>query len=67
MCMLFRFLGRYSCRTLQTNWNTVLRDSLELLASEHDEKLKNVSKIFNIELMSSNLLKYVCIHKCNSF
>lgn len=41
MCMLFRFLGRYSCRALQTNWNSVLRDALELLACEHDDKLKN--------------------------
>ncbi|XP_059618657.1 serine/threonine-protein kinase fused [Phlebotomus argentipes] len=40
-CILLRILGRFSCASLQTKWSSGMRDTLEALAYDSDEQVRN--------------------------
>lgn len=42
MCILLRLIARFSCRTLQLNWDDRLKETLEALAYDSMEAVRNV-------------------------
>lgn len=45
MCMLLRMAGRFSCYALQNVWTTDMKETLEALAYDSNESVRNVSFI----------------------
>lgn len=48
MCMLLRLIGRFSCRALQINWSTTIRETMEALVCDSSSTVRNVSIIIII-------------------
>lgn len=42
VCMLLRMVGRFSCCALQAVWTTEMRETLEGLAYDSNESVRNV-------------------------
>lgn len=42
-CTMIRLLGKFCCRALQQIWNKSLRDLMESLIKDEDERVRRVS------------------------
>lgn len=43
ICHLVRLLAKFSCRTLQTIWNSKIQETLEALVYDSIENVRNIS------------------------